>query len=88
MRLIILNIKNIKRRRRIRKICERFLIKIKKDIYYGELTKSQLYILKKKIKKQIDKKRDQVIINYIQRRSIRHQLILGIDLKDPYIIIR
>ncbi|GAH51164.1 unnamed protein product, partial [marine sediment metagenome] len=61
----------------IAKICENYLIRVQKSVFEGELSKSQLYALKKDLKKEINKEEDFVVVYFIRRTSIRKKTQLG-----------
>ena len=61
----------------IAKICENYLIRVQKSVFEGELSKSQLYALKKDLKKEINKEEDFVVVYFIRRTSIRKKIQLG-----------
>lgn len=70
----------------IAKICENYLIRVQKSVFEGELSKSQLYALKKDLKKEINKEEDFVVVYFIRRTSIRKKIQLGRKIEDPFVI--
>lgn len=70
----------------IAKICENYLIRVQKSVFEGELSKSQLYALKKDLKKEINKEEDFVVVYFIRRTSIRKKIQLGRNVEDPFVI--
>ena len=72
--------------RAIAKICENYLIRVQKSVFEGELSKSQLYALKKELKKEINKEEDFVMVYFIRRTSIRKKIQLGRKDEDPFVI--
>ena len=70
----------------IAKICENYLIRVQKSVFEGELSKSQLYALKKDLKKEINKEEDFVMVYFIRRTSIRKKIQLGRKVEDPFVI--
>ena len=67
-------------------ICQKYLIRVQKSVFEGDLTKSQLYCLDKEIKHIIEKDTDSVIIYFITRKSIKKKKFLGKVDDDPYIV--
>lgn len=67
-------------------ICQKYLIRVQKSVFEGDLTKSQLISLKKEIKKYIKRGEDSVIIYFLRRASMRKKIYYGKTLGDPYII--
>jgi CRISPR-associated protein Cas2 len=86
MRVVAYDISDPKRLRKVAKICEKYLRRVQKSVFEGELTKSQLYALKNDLKKNIDKKEDTIIIYLIPRAYIKKRITLGKDIEDQYII--
>lgn len=70
----------------IAKICENYLIRVQKSVFEGELSKSQLYALKKDLKKEINKEEDFVVVYFIRRTLIRKKTQLGRKVEDPFVI--
>ena len=87
MRVVVYDIADPRRLREVAKICEKYLYRVQKSVFEGELTSSQLYALKGDLKKAINKREDSVIIYFIKRASVKKQITLGKEMEDKFIII-
>ena len=86
MRIVTYDIADPKRLRKVSKICGRYLKKVQKSVFEGELTKSQLYTLKEDLKKEMDESEDNIIIYFVTRPSVKKRITLGKETEDQYII--
>jgi len=87
MNIIAYDISDPERLRLVAAICEKYLIRVQKSVFEGELTKSQLYSIQKELKKVIEKKDDSVIIYLVRKSAMKRKIILGKKPEDDYIII-
>ena len=71
---------------RVFKICKQYLNHIQNSAFEGEILESDLFKLKKKIKKEIDEKIDSVIIFKSRNERWLEKDILGTEIDDPQFI--
>lgn len=71
---------------RVFKICKQYLNHIQNSVFEGEILESDLFKLKKKIKKEIDEKIDSVIIFKSRNERWFEKDILGTEIDDPQFI--
>ncbi|MCI6000656.1 MAG: CRISPR-associated endonuclease Cas2 [Finegoldia magna] len=71
---------------RVFKICKQYLNHIQNSVFEGEILESDLFKLKKKIKKEIDEKIDSVIIFKSRNERWLEKDILGTEIDDPQFI--
>ncbi len=71
---------------RVFKICKQYLNHIQNSVFEGEILESDLFRLKKKIKKEIDEKIDSVIIFKSRNERWLEKDILGTEIDDPQFI--
>lgn len=71
---------------RVFKICKQYLNHIQNSVFEGEILESDLFKLKKKIKKEIDEKLDSVIIFKSRNERWLEKDILGTEIDDPQFI--
>lgn len=71
---------------RVFKICKQYLNHIQNSVFEGEILESDLFKLKKKIKKEIDEKVDSVIIFKSRNERWLEKDILGTEIDDPQFI--
>lgn len=71
---------------RVFKICKQYLNHIQNSVFEGEILESDLFKLKKKIKKEIDEKIDSVIIFKSRNERWLEKDILGTEIEDPQFI--
>lgn len=71
---------------RVFKICKQYLTHIQNSVFEGEILESDLFKLKKKIKKEIDEKIDSVIIFKSRNERWLEKDILGTEIDDPQFI--
>ncbi len=67
-------------------MCQKYLIRVQKSVFEGELTNSQLFSLRKELKKIIKREEDSIIIYFNTRASMKKIIYLGKTYDDPYII--
>ncbi|MDU5236313.1 MAG: CRISPR-associated endonuclease Cas2 [Finegoldia magna] len=67
---------------RVFKICKQYLNHIQNSVFEGEILESDLFKLKKKIKKEIDEKIDSVIIFKSRNERWLEKDILGTEIDD------
>jgi CRISPR-associated protein Cas2 len=87
MRIVVYDISDPSRLRQVAKICEKYLYRVQKSVFEGELTRSQLYALKHDLKKAINTSEDSVIIYFMTRTSTKRKIQLGAMPDDPLTII-
>lgn len=75
-----------RRWKRVFKICKQYLNHIQNSVFEGEILESDLFKLKKKIKKEIDEKIDSVIIFRSRNERWLEKDILGTEIDDPQFI--
>lgn len=78
--------KGQKRWRRTFKICKQYLNHIQNSVFEGEILESDLFILEKKIKEEINDVYDSVIIFKSRNEKWLDKKILGIKQDDPQFI--
>lgn len=78
--------KGQKRWRRTFKICKQYLNHIQNSVFEGEILESDLFILEKKIKEEINNVYDSVIIFKSRNEKWLDKKILGIKQDDPQFI--
>ncbi|MDD6906859.1 MAG: CRISPR-associated endonuclease Cas2 [Finegoldia magna] len=71
---------------RVFKICKQYLNHIQNSVFEGKILESDLFKLKKKIKKEIDEKIDSVIIFKSRNERWLEKDILGTEIDDPQFI--
>ncbi|MDU2639069.1 MAG: CRISPR-associated endonuclease Cas2 [Finegoldia magna] len=71
---------------RVFKICKQYLNHIQNSVFEGEILESDLFKLKKKMKKEIDEKIDSVIIFKSRNERWLEKDILGTEIDDPQFI--
>ncbi len=71
---------------RVFKICKQYLNHIQNSVFEGEILESDLFKLKKKIRKEIDEKIDSVIIFKSRNERWLEKDILGTEIDDPQFI--
>lgn len=76
---IVLDEKGAKVWRDTFKTCKKYLSHVQNSVFEGELTKSQLFTLKKSLAKTIRKDRDSLIIFNSRDKKWLEKEILGID---------
>lgn len=76
---IVLDEKGAKVWRDTFKTCKKYLSHVQNSVFEGELTKSQLFTLKKSLAKTIRKDRDSLIIFNSRDEKWLEKEILGID---------
>lgn len=76
---IVLDEKGAKVWRDTFKTCKKYLSHVQNSVFKGELTKSQLFTLKKSLAKTIRKDRDSLIIFNSRDEKWLEKEILGID---------
>lgn len=76
---IVLDEKGAKVWRDTFKTCKKYLSHVQNSVFEGELTKSQLFTLKKSLSKTIRKDRDSLIIFNSRDEKWLEKEILGID---------
>lgn len=64
------------------KICKRYLTHVQNSVFEGDVTKSQLFEMKKAFKKVIRKDKDSLIIFSSREQRWLDKDIFGIDNKD------
>jgi len=67
-------------------MCQKYLIRVQKSVFEGELTNSQLFSLRKELKKIIKRGEDSIIIYFNTRASMKKKIYLGKTHDDPYIM--
>jgi len=87
MYILTYDISNPKRLRKISDICVRYLYRVQKSVYEGDLSKSELFILQKKLKKEMNKNEDSIFLYFITRSSMKKKIELGIKKQDPFTIL-
>ena len=87
LRVVVYDIANPKRLREVAKTCEKYLYRVQKSVFEGELTKSQLYALKADLKKIINRYEDSVIVYFIRRSDVKKQITLGKETEDRFVIL-
>lgn len=85
--LVVYDISDPKRLRKVALLCEKYLNRIQKSVFEGDLTKSQLFALKKDLKRAINKHVDSVLIYFMQSTSMKKKIMLGREMDDPYLIL-
>lgn len=71
-----------KRWRRVFKLCKQYLNHVQSSVFEGELTKAQLFELKKKIGLEIDKERDSVLIFTSRDDKWMEKEVVGMEKND------
>ncbi len=87
MYIVAYDIADKKRLRLIANICIKYLTRVQKSVFEGDLSESQVSILQKELKKQIDKTTDSILIYFLRRSSIKKRIQLGKQIKDSFLII-
>lgn len=87
MYILVYDIVNAKRLRKIANICEKYLIRIQKSVFEGELTPSQIHALRCDINREIEKEEDSVIIFEFPKKYEKKKIMMGIIPQDPYVIL-
>lgn len=87
MYLLTYDIANPKRLARIAKICEKYLIRVQKSVFEGDLTPAALHALQTDLQTEIDVESDAVAIYLIPVTSVKKKVMLGIHPTDPYILV-
>lgn len=87
MYLLTYDISEPSRLRKVAKICEKYLYRVQKSVFEGELTESQIFALKKDLKKAINKEYDTILIYFMRRSSLRKKIRLGKKTEDTFVII-
>ena len=86
MYLLTYDIANPKRLREVAKICEKYLIRVQKSVFEGDLTEAQKYALWHDLETLIDAKTDAIALYYFPKVVIKKKTLLGIIPADPYLI--
>lgn len=87
MYLIVYDIGDAKRLRTVAKICERYVNRVQKSVFEGDLSKSQLFAIKDQLKKIIKKDEDSVIIYLVPNYLMKKKITLGKEPKDPFVLM-
>ncbi|MFX1258923.1 MAG: CRISPR-associated endonuclease Cas2 [Promethearchaeota archaeon] len=87
MYIVAYDISDKKRLRIVAKICERYLVRVQKSVFEGNLSKSQLFVLKKELKQEINNEEDSIFIYFIRRTSLNKKIQLGKRVEDAFVII-
>lgn len=85
--LLVYDIADTKRLRVVAKTCERFLNRVQKSVFEGELGLSQMHELKRELNSIIDRETDSVMIYTIPRVAVKKKVVMGKEPEDPFIII-
>lgn len=86
MYLLAYDISDPKRLQSVAKICERFLNRLQKSVFEGDLTKSQLYRIEEELKKVINYEEDSIILYEIPSSFKKKRKIYGKEIISPYIL--
>ena len=86
MYLLTYSIRNKKRLKKVVNVCKKYMNRVQKSVFEGELSKSQLFALQSYLKKIINKDEDAITIYLIPRSLLRKKILLGIVPNDPFII--
>jgi len=81
------DIGNQKRLIEVAHICEQYVTRIQKSIFEGELSKSQLFELRDKLKKIIKNDQDSIFIYLIPNNILKKRIVLGKELINPFVVI-
>ncbi len=71
---------------RVFKICKQYLNHVQNSVFEGEIQKSDLFKLEKKIEKEIDQNIDSVIIFKSRNEKWLEKDILGLEIDDPHFL--
>lgn len=85
--LLVYDISNAKRLRTVAKTCEKFLNRVQKSVFEGELGQSQMHELKRELGRIIDSETDSVYIYTVPRVAVKKKVILGKEPEDPFVLM-
>ena len=85
--LLVYDIANAKRLRDVAKTCEKFLTRVQKSVFEGELGLSQMHELKRELARIIDDETDSVMIYTVPRVAVKKKVVLGIEPDDPFVLL-
>lgn len=68
-----------KRDQRVFKICKKYLSHFQKSVFRGEITPSKIILLRKDLKKVIDKNEDFICIIKLMNENVFEEEILGLQ---------
>ena len=87
MNIVVYDIANPKRLRDVAKICEKYLARVQKSVFEGEIGKSELHALQGDLDDIIDRSEDSVFIYTVPRVAIKGKIVIGKEPDHPCIII-
>lgn len=85
--LLVYDISNAKRLRTVAKACEKFLTRVQKSVFEGELGQSQMHELKRELTRIIDGENDSVYIYTVPRVAVKKKIVLGKEPDDPFVLL-
>nr|MDO8111926.1 CRISPR-associated endonuclease Cas2 [Candidatus Sigynarchaeota archaeon] len=86
MYVVMYDIADPKRLAAIAKICEKYLIRVQKSVFEGDLGKAELHAMRSDIEDTIEPSEDVVFIYTVPRVAVKDKIILGKEPDHPYII--
>ena len=78
--------KGQKRWRKIFKICKQYLTHIQNSVFEGEISESDLFILREKLSNEIYEEYDSIIIFKSRNEKWLNKDIIGLKIDDPQFI--
>lgn len=86
MYLLTYDIANPKRLQTVAKICEKYLIRVQKSVFEGDLTPAEIHALTHDLTDTIDPLTDAVAIYIIPTAVAKKKQLMGIKPVDPYVL--
>ena len=87
MHILVYDIANPKRLRDVAKICEKYLARVQKSVFEGEIGKAELHALQGDLDETIDQSEDSVFIYTVPKVAIKDKVIMGKEPEHPCIIM-
>lgn len=87
MNIVVYDIANPKRLQAVAKTCEKYLARVQKSVFEGEIGKAELHALQGDLDDIIDPAEDSVFIYTVPRVAIKGKIVMGKEPEHPCIVM-